>query len=170
MALPEEILQALTDGKITEGHTRPILMLCDRPEEQKTLFQEIMLKKITVREAESIARRIAYDKVRKKEYLLDPAIADMEQKLTEQLGTRVKIERRDVGGKVTIDFISNDDLHLILDLLNKQKEAAAVAPEVEQSAIEDAVMEREIVPEDDTNIGVETQEEADLYNIKNFSI
>ncbi len=163
MALPEEILQALVEGKITEGHTRPILMLVDRPEEQKTLFQEIVLKKITVREAESLARRIAYDRVRKKEFMMDPQIVEMEQKLTEQLGTRVKIERKEVGGKVTIDFLSNDDLHIILDLLNKQKEEV-IDPLAEQEKIENEVTEKaaEKLPLD--------LEDPDLYNIKNFSL
>lgn len=149
MSLPEEILQALVASKISEGHTRPILMLADRPEEQLALFQEIVLKKITVREAEAIARRIAYDRVRKKEYMMDPQIVEMEQKLTEKLGTRVKIERKEVGGKVTIDFLSNDDLHVILDLLNKQKEAAVVDPKMEQA---------------------ELAEDDGLYDLKNFSI
>lgn len=158
MALPEEMLQALVEGKINEGHTRPILMLIDRPDEQKTLFQEIVIKKLTVREAESIARRIAYERVRKQEYLLDPQIADMEQKLTEQLGTRVKIEKKQVGGKVTIDFISNDDLHLIIDLLAQKRaaEEAVVNPEAEQAAVEEAVEEK--------------PPEEEIYNIKNFSL
>ncbi|MDO8620651.1 MAG: ParB/RepB/Spo0J family partition protein, partial [bacterium] len=69
--LSEEILTALSEGKINEGHTRPLLMLSDRPQEQMTLFKEIMYKKVTVREAENIARRIAYDRARKKEFMAD---------------------------------------------------------------------------------------------------
>ncbi len=121
LLLPEDILNALSAGKITEGHTRPILMLCDKPEEQTTLFKEIMFKKLTVREAESIARRIAYDKVRKKDLVVDPEIIEIEDKLTENLGTRVQIDRREVGGKITIDFFSNDDLRAILNIINKGK-------------------------------------------------
>ena len=41
--LPEEMLSAVSEGKINEGHTRPLLMLIDRPEEQRVLFQDIML-------------------------------------------------------------------------------------------------------------------------------
>ena len=53
--LSEEILTALAAGKINEGHTRPLLMLSTRPQEQSTLFKEIMYKKVTVREAEGMA-------------------------------------------------------------------------------------------------------------------
>lgn len=120
LALPEEILGALSEGKISEGHTRPLLMLDDRPQEQVTLFKEITFKKMSVREAEGVARRIAYDRVRK--HTLDPEMVEMEEKLTEALGTRVRIDRKDVGGKITIDFFSNDDIRFILTALRKESD------------------------------------------------
>ena len=48
LQLPEAALIALAEGKITEGHTRPLLMLIDRPDEQLTLFKEIIYKTITM--------------------------------------------------------------------------------------------------------------------------
>ncbi|MSR70961.1 ParB/RepB/Spo0J family partition protein, partial [Candidatus Kaiserbacteria bacterium] len=33
LGLPQEMQDALSEGKITEGHSRPLLMLSDRPEE-----------------------------------------------------------------------------------------------------------------------------------------
>lgn len=120
LALPEFILQALSEGKITEGHARPLMMLGDRPQEQETLFKEILFKKMTVRGAESIARRVAYDKVRKKEAFIDPEIVEMEERLATTLGTRVHIEKGQTGGKVTIDFFSNDDLRKIIEAMNKE--------------------------------------------------
>jgi len=115
LMLQEEILQAVSEGKISDGHTRPLLMLIDRPAEQMTLFKEIMFKKLTVREAEQIARKIAHDKVRKKERAFDPELVALEEKFKQSLGTRVHIERKDTGGKLTIDFFSADDLRDILD-------------------------------------------------------
>jgi ParB family chromosome partitioning protein len=38
LGLPEEMLDAMSQGKITEGHSRPLLMLADRPEEQHVLI------------------------------------------------------------------------------------------------------------------------------------
>ena len=120
LTLPPDMQQALTDGKITEGHTRPLLMLIDRPAEQTTLFKEIMLKRLTVRDSESIARRIAFDRVRKKEYLYAPEIIEMERELSSLLGTRVAIEAKENGGKLSIDFMSEDDLHtLFAQLANR---------------------------------------------------
>ena len=42
---------ALAAGEINEGHTRPLLMLMDRTEEQKTLFKEIITTRLTVRDS-----------------------------------------------------------------------------------------------------------------------
>ncbi|HRH31645.1 MAG TPA: ParB/RepB/Spo0J family partition protein, partial [Candidatus Paceibacterota bacterium] len=89
LMLPQDILNALSEGKISEGHTRPLMMLNDRPEEQLVLFKEILVKKISVREAERIARRIAVEKSRKKELLPDPEIMEMEEQLQDAFGTRV---------------------------------------------------------------------------------
>jgi len=111
LALPQEILDGLSAGKISEGHTRPILMLTDRPEQQMVLFKEIVFKKMTVRDAERVARKIAFDRVRKKEYMRDPEISLMEDKMQETLGTRVHIERRENGG-----YIAHDDLRTILEV------------------------------------------------------
>lgn len=113
LLIPQEMQDALSEGKISEGHTRPLLMLIDRPEEQKTLFKEIMLKKLTVRDTENIARRIAFDRVRKKEYLYPPEILAMERELTQALGTRVAIEPKENGGKLSIDFGNEEDLRAI---------------------------------------------------------
>src|SRR3989338_9177362 len=42
LTLPEEILNGLREGKLSDGHTRPLLMLADHPEEQMVLFKEIV--------------------------------------------------------------------------------------------------------------------------------
>lgn len=110
LMLPQDILDALSKGKISEGHTRPLLMLIDRPQEQMTLFKEMMVRKMTVREAESIARRIAFEKVRKKDHFMTPEVVDMEEKLAETLGTRVQIEPRERGGRISIDYFSHEEL------------------------------------------------------------
>ncbi len=117
LLMPQDMQDALSAGSITEGHTRPILMLSDRPQEQQTLFREILLKHLTVRDSEAIARRIAVDRVRKKEYLYAPEILVMERELTEALGTRVAIEPREHGGKLSIDFMDEEDLRTLFTVL-----------------------------------------------------
>ncbi len=192
LLLPAEMLQALAEGRITEGHTRPILMLGDRPEEQLVLFKEIMLKRMTVREAEGIARRIAFEKVRKLDRSLDPEFIEIEGKFTEALGTRVQIERKQKGGKIHIEFFDYGDLRGILDLvkknfetLHKNSELITPAPDmhpmVEESILPVANVSEtpvEELPADEARIMLEDkpaeeikkEEEEESYDLKNFSI
>lgn len=156
LMLPQDVLDAIAQGKMTEGHARPLMMLVDRPDEQSTLFKEIMIKKITVREAEDIARRIAVDKARKKD--LDPEMTQMEEKLTEILGTRVRIDRKEVGGKVLIDFFSPDDLRKLIEHMGH---GAVVVPTSVIESVEKA--QADIVPPN-------APDEEDLYSVKNFSL
>jgi ParB family chromosome partitioning protein len=115
LVLPQDVLDALSQGRITEGHARPLMMLTDKKEEQGTLFKEIVAKQLTVREAEQIARHIAQDRLRKHRLPPDPEIERLEKEFAESLGTRVSIERRQVGGgKLVIDFFSSDDLRALL--------------------------------------------------------
>ncbi|MEI6528615.1 MAG: ParB/RepB/Spo0J family partition protein, partial [bacterium] len=125
LMLPEHMLTGLSEGKISEGHTRPLLMLADRKEEQEVLFKEIYYKKLTVREAELTARKIAVERARNKESIPDPEIAELEGKLSEKFGTRVHIETKQSGGKITIDFFSKDDLEAILKMVNEKQSLGA---------------------------------------------
>lgn len=124
--LPQDMLDALSQGEIVEGHTRPLLMLIDRPEEQKTLFLEITSKRLNVRDSEQIARRIALEKTRKTD--LTPELVSLERELSEKFGTRVRIERGASGGKVLIEFFSAEDLSHIRDIVAKV-EAVALPPQ-----------------------------------------
>jgi ParB family transcriptional regulator, chromosome partitioning protein len=167
LQLSEEMLQGLAEGKITEGHTRPLLMLVDRPEEQMTLYKEIVLKKITVRDAEQIARRIAVDKVRKKERLYDPDILALETEVSEALGTRVRVEPTGLGGRILIDYFSPDDIKKILTLLNNKhgETPAAVVPIVE--SVSGATNTAHTTP---TTVPAEKESDDDLYSVTNFSL
>ncbi|MCF7833896.1 MAG: ParB/RepB/Spo0J family partition protein [Candidatus Pacebacteria bacterium] len=200
LALPEEILKGVSEGKVTDGHTRPLLMLSDHPEEQLTLFKEILYRRITVREAERIARKIATDRVRKKEFMPDPELSEIEEEFQEKLGTRVHIDRKDDGGQLKIDFFSMDDLRSILEMMKNsvgEKKptdmlekyiSENIENQQEQNVVEEAVPN---ISMGETNISVvstniegvgntENQEikkeeakesdDSKLYDISNFSI
>ena len=178
LALPEHMLLALSEGKISEGHSRPLLMLTDRKDEQETLFKEIIYKKITVRDAEIIARKIATERARKKEVVFDPEITALEEKFSESLGTRVHIEKGEKGGKITIDFFSNDDVRAILDLLaskDKRKVDELLDKHIETLSDVDKlpkITEDEAPLMDDRSPieKKEDEESEDLYSVKNFSL
>ncbi|MBX4188976.1 ParB/RepB/Spo0J family partition protein [Candidatus Parcubacteria bacterium] len=171
LMLPEPMLQALAEGKITEGHTRPLMMLTDRPEEQDTLFKEILYKKLNVRDAEGIARRIATERARKQ---MDPELVDLEERFQESLGTRVHIEKRENGGKLTIDFFSPEDLRSLLDKLSQEPMKIEEKVQTELDAAPEAAVplteeEKMLANEGAENI-MEASDDEDLYSIKNFTV
>jgi len=175
LSLPEEILHALSEGKITEGHTRPILMLVDHPEEQIVLFKEIVYKKITVREAERLARKIAFDRVRKKEFMPDPEIIELEEEFQDKLGTRVHIDKKELGGQIKIDFFSTEDLREILNLIQKtkiEKNAADMLKKYIKKEIENTEKNSETEEKliDDRTKDETKEDETNLYDISNFSV
>ena len=108
--LPEEMQQAVAVGNITEGHTRPLLMLSGHPEDQQQLFQNILSSNLSVREAELKARIIAKDRARA---ALDPETRMLQERLENALGTRVHIDRKGPKGKISIEFFSEEELKSI---------------------------------------------------------
>lgn len=120
--LPEEIRSSLREGKISEGHGRPLLMLHKKPEEQQKLYYEILAKNLNVRDTEKYSRRIAQERIRIKEGLASEEIIKIENNLTNILGTRVYIDKKGNAGKIQIDFTSTDQLKSLFDLINAAKE------------------------------------------------
>lgn len=175
LTLPDDMQQALSSGRISEGHARPIMMLVNHPQEQSTLFKEILYKKLTVREAEGIARRIAQDRIRKKDFGVTPEMMEIEKQLTESLGTRVHIEQREVGGKILIDYFSTDDLRSLLELLQQTKKEGGVVQLMDRfltqlppEATAPVAVAAEAAPVDDRSSEEKVEEE--IYSVRNFSI
>lgn len=129
LALPAEIQQAVVGGAIYEGHARALLMLSSRPDEQKTLFRDIMIRKLSVRDVEKLAREIAVERVRKPD-APRPEIAALQLAFAESLGTKVEIKEQEKGGKLIIDFFSTEDLEGLLAHLSRSavKEAPSEMP------------------------------------------
>lgn len=178
LTLPQDMLNTLIEGKISEGHTRPLMMLTDRPEEQVVLFKEIIYKKLSVRDAEKIARSIAKERARKIDHAFDPEIGELENKFAEAFGTRVHIERKKEGGKIEIDYFTKDDLHKILFIVEQaeKRDVNESLYEYEQklkqnNASEETKEESDISEDDlDDRDKNEKNEDDDIYNISNFSL
>lgn len=196
LGLPEHMLDALRTAKLSEGHARTLLMLNDRKEEQEVVFQEILLKKLSVREVERIARKIATDKIRKRNPdEFDAQLIDIEKRFTETLGTRVQIQKTEFGGKLTIDYFSTEDLETLLERI-KQEHAEQTVPELSPEAAllsvatplqvedpspilnsEDLVLlpEPVFIPEVSDEVAEDTliepeEDDSDLYSINSFTV
>ena len=174
LMLPQEMRDALGRGDITDGHTRPLLMLIDRPEEQQVLFKDIMARRLTVRDAEAMARRVAIERVRHKE-LVSPDLMSLEKQLSERLGTRVRIEKKNDGGKLLIDFFSPEDLTAIcLALITQPTTSAGPISSDEANAIVSDIENTdapEVISSEPQQPPTPAEPEDDgLYSINNFTL
>lgn len=165
LALPDAIQQAVVGKEISEGHARALLMLSDRPQEQETLFKEIVLKKTSVRITEQLARRIATDKIRKHDKT--PEVMELEKTLTETLGTRVVIENRPNGGRVLIEFFSPEDLSHIAAALGTEHGVSVSTNENGDTVLAAAVPASSEAAQP---LEEKKEEEDDLYSVRDFAV
>lgn len=111
--LPEEMRQALMEGKISKSHARTLLA---EPEAAKRehLFHAMLGGAMTVREAEARTAKSPRLSGTKK----DPNILDHERRLREILGTKVEISDKHGRGKISVHYFSKDELRDLLDRLS----------------------------------------------------
>jgi ParB family chromosome partitioning protein len=125
--LPEDVKQMLVDGLLSMGHAKVILAL-PTEELRRKLANRAMAGRLSVREVERLVRRYTTGTPQRRGAAAQkPAhIADLETRLTNQLGTKVSIETRKNGqrGKILIEFYSLDEFERIIDGLGLKCEEA----------------------------------------------
>ena len=118
LGLPMEIQRAIESGKISEGHGRAILAIND-DNQKLAILNEIILKNLSVRAAESLGRQVTGVAKKIKENALDPESKALESRLEEFFGTRVKLAKTGSRGRILIEFYSPEELNAILDKILK---------------------------------------------------
>ncbi len=112
LTLPEEVRQALSENKITEGHARALLAFKDKSEILKELKNIISGDK-TVREAEKASR------VKKKKQI-SPKYKELREELMHLFNTEVRVETGKKRNKLIIEFYSDQDLERIYNIITRQ--------------------------------------------------
>lgn len=115
--LPVEIQKALMEDKITEGHAKAILAL-ENPEKQKALFDLIMKSGLTVRQTENKTKEVSV-RTHKRLVSVDPEQKALEDNLSQVLNTKVKLQKSGVGGKIVIEFYSEEELRNIVENIER---------------------------------------------------
>lgn len=113
LGLPIEIQKALIEQQITEGHAKAILAISN-PEKQRALFDLILKSNLTVRQTEDKTKEISV-KSYKRKTSVDPEIKKLEEELVGVLGTKVKVSKAGDGGKIVIEYYSQEDLESLLE-------------------------------------------------------
>jgi len=121
LKLPSEIQSLLLRNQITSGHARAILSL-ETQEKQKGLCSLIVQKGLSVREAESLAKRWAgkpkkarAEKIKNEE--VESQLSSLRDSLKRYLATQVRIIHKGKRGKIEIEYYSHDDLGRIVETI-----------------------------------------------------
>jgi ParB family chromosome partitioning protein len=116
LKLPDEIQKEIADGRLSMGHARALLAVTDQAVLRR-LVQDIIARKLSVRDAERLAKRAAEPPTPRPAPLVDVHTRAAEDRLRLALGTRVRIVRRGKGGRLEIDFVSEDELNRLYEQL-----------------------------------------------------
>lgn len=123
LSLPNSIQDSISKGCISMGHAKAILAL-DQEDKQILLHELILRDGMNVREAEKAAARISV-KAKKQQLIYVPRDFHLEQiadKVRERLGTKVIIQAKGKGGRISIDYYGYDDLDRLLALLGVKQD------------------------------------------------
>ena len=113
LQLPVDMQRAVSEGRISEGHAKALLSI-ENKEKQRAVFELILSEELTVRETENKVRSVvvkSHVRVQKPEQVMLAAKAD---ELTQLLGTKVKITPSGKGGRVILEYYSEEELDALL--------------------------------------------------------
>lgn len=113
--LPDSIKQLLADETLSMGHARALLSLEDGVT-QEEVAKIVVEKSLSVRQTESFCKNFSSVPREKAVREVDPFINSLEDELTRNLGTRVRILSRGKKGKIEIEYYSTDELNRLVDI------------------------------------------------------
>jgi ParB family transcriptional regulator, chromosome partitioning protein len=122
LKLSDEVRAEVASGRLSMGHARALVALPVEAD-QRRLSREIIARNLSVRETESMVKRLA--EAGKPPETTAPKPVDVhtqaaEERLRFALGTPVRIVRRGSRGRIEIDFNSEDELIRIFEQLTNR--------------------------------------------------
>jgi len=115
--LPSLIKKDLNQGRLTMGHARTLIGL--PLEQQLAIREEIINQNLSVRETE---KRVQSAKIHKKKNKTPlPIYQEVEERLREVLGTKVKVIPRKKGGVIEISFFSEEGLFQLFQTISGER-------------------------------------------------
>lgn len=116
LSLQEKIRDLIISGEISSGHGRALLSIENKALQIKAV-EEILKKGLSVRETETLVKRLTTKKVEKKHKEDDIEFKAIEDRLREIFGTKVQILNNRKKGKILIEYYSQDELDRIITMV-----------------------------------------------------
>ena len=118
LRLPDEVKQYLKDGLLTMGHAKAIVSLEDG-KKQLELAKIVIKKALSVRQTEELVKKLSKHQIKKPKEKA-PEINELEERLTSELGAKVKIIHKGKSGRLEIFYNSLNQLDGILERIFKK--------------------------------------------------
>jgi ParB family chromosome partitioning protein len=125
--LAAETREAMVSGRITEGHGRALAAITI-PELQRAVLAVVLERGLSVRQTEELVRRKREERPRPERATLSADLQDLEAQLRGVLATKVGIQRTRRGGRLVIDFYSDEELDRLYSIITRGAGGAAAAP------------------------------------------
>ena len=125
LKLPNMVKQALSQNEISMGHARSLLSITE-PLKLREAYRILLLKGLSVRETEKLAKKMNQGKPDKKIAEKSVHLESLRNDLMQHLGTQVKIWQRGKKGKIIIEFYSPEELEGILERIKGVNERARI--------------------------------------------
>jgi ParB family chromosome partitioning protein len=125
LKLPEEVRADLASGALSTGHARALLALPDAAA-QRHGAREAIARRLSVRETEACVKKLSASTPRAVNSSTAAGVAPdvhtraAEDRMRFALGTKVRINRRGAGGRIEIDFSSENELNRIFEILTSR--------------------------------------------------
>lgn len=116
--LAPETRAAIVDGRISEGHGRALAAITV-PELQRAALAIVLERQLSVRQTEELVRRKRDEAPTQRRGVLSNDLADLEAQLRGVLATKVGIVRTRRGGRLVIDFYSDEDLDRLYAIITR---------------------------------------------------
>ena len=116
LRLPAEVRNDLAAGSLSMGHARALLALSDESG-QRRIARDVIARQLSVRETEGLVKRETTPRVGPPPRRVDPNTRAAEDQLKLALGTRATIVRKGKGGRIEIQFASEDELQRLFEQL-----------------------------------------------------
>ena len=145
--LASETRAAIVSGAISEGHGRALAAITV-PELQRAVLQVVLQRHLSVRQTEELVRRRRTQGLTRTRVPLTPDLQDLEAQLRGLLATKVGIARSRRGGRLVIEFYSDEELDRIYTIISRGTAATqSLAEEAEtQSPIAIQLASDEVRP------------------------
>lgn len=118
LELAPEVQSAVADGRLTEGHGRAIGGMPAGT--QARVLDTVVAQALSVRQTEELVRRLREPRaaaVAAPERRLDADLERVEEDLRRALGTKVSLARSRRGGRIVIEYYSDEDLNRLHERL-----------------------------------------------------